>query len=171
MNTSPWTRKNSIALAFVLLLAVIFGGKRATQDSGLMLGGDMARYMMNGVFVYDFIADGGASSFDGVERYAERYYAQYPALSLGHHPPIPYLASVPFYAVFGVSGLAARMTALAWFLIAVTCFYHVVWRLFGDDAALWASLLFVTNVWVVRLGQYLWSEMPMIALLKRVFRQ
>lgn len=164
MNTSAWTRRNSAALALVLALAVLFAGKRATQDAGLMLGGDMARYMMNGVFVYDFIADGGAAGFDAVERYAEQYYAQYPALSLGHHPPIPYLAAVPFYAIFGVSELAARLTALVWLLVATVCLYQVVRLLFGDAAAVWASLLFVTNVWVVRLGQYLWSEMPMIAL-------
>jgi 4-amino-4-deoxy-L-arabinose transferase-like glycosyltransferase len=165
VNTASWTRRNTITLAAVLLLAVVFGGKRATQEeAGLMLGGDMARYMMNGVFVYDFIADGGAWSFDAVEKYAERYYAQYPALSLGHHPPIPYLAAVPFYGVFGISVFAARFTALLWLLLATACLYAVVRRLYGDWPALWASLLFVTNVWVVRLGQYLWSEMPMIAL-------
>ena len=68
-----------------------------TNEASVMLSGDMARYAMNGVFMRDLIADGGAWTAGDLKTYAERYYARYPALSLGHHPPLVSAAVVPFW--------------------------------------------------------------------------
>ena len=104
-----------------------------------MLSGDMARYVMNGVFVYDLIADGGVTSYGDLVSYAERYYAKYPALSLGHHPPLPYLSAVPFFWIFGVSLFAVRFAALFWFVLAVCGVYALTRRFFGWQVAGWAG--------------------------------
>jgi len=116
------------------------------------------------VFVHDLIADGGAASADGLTRYAELYYARYPALSLGHHPPLAYLALVPFYFVFGISIFGVRIAELCWFLLATWGLYTVARQMFGWQAASWAAALFVTNGLALRNGQRLLSEMPMLAL-------
>ena len=156
--------KPRLALAASLVIAAYLGARGLTNEASVMLGGDMSRYAMNGAYMYDLLADGGAWSFDGLVRHAEHYYARYPALSLGHHPPLPSAALLPFYSVFGVSMVAARMSALLFFLLAVSQMFVLGRRLFGWHAATWAVLLFVTNVYILRAGQHVLSEMPMIAL-------
>jgi hypothetical protein len=151
-------------LVAVLALAAWLAGRGLTDPAAVMLGADMSRYMMNGAFVYDLIRDGGVWSYADLTRYAEHYFARYPALTLGHHPPVPYLAVVPFYAVFGVSVLAARLAALSWFLLAVWSLFRLGTRLYDWRVGAFAAALFATNVMALRAGQHLLSEMPMVAL-------
>lgn len=158
------TRRRRLALAGLLIITCFLGTRDIGDEASVMLGGDMARYVMNGVFIHDLIGDGGAWSYDELARYAERYYAQYPALSLGHHPPVAYFSTVPFFWVFGVSLFAVRLAALSWFLLAAWGLFAVVTRMYRWQVAAWASALFVTTVVVLRSGQYLLSEMPMAAL-------
>lgn len=158
-------RPHAVALALVLSLTVVIGSRGITDESAVMLGGDMARYVMNGVFMYDWVASGGTWSSGDFVRFAEHYYAKYPALSLGHHPPLTSAAAVPFLAAFGVTLQAARLTALMFFVLAVWALYRVGSRLFGWQVGCWAALLFATNVFVLRFGHYLLSEMPMLALM------
>jgi hypothetical protein len=158
------TATSRIALAAVLVLTALLGGRGLSDPASVMLGADMSRYMMNGAFVHDLIRDGGVWSYADLTRYAEHYFARYPALTLGHHPPVPYLAVVPFYALFGVSVLAARLTALGWFLLAVWALYRLGTRLYDWRVGAAAAALFVTNVMALRAGQHLLSEMPMVAL-------
>jgi hypothetical protein len=152
-----------LVLASILLFTVVLGTRGITDDASVMLGNDMARYVMDGVFLHDLIGTGGVSNFQDLQAYAERYYAKYPALSLGHHPPLPFVALLPFFAVFGISLLAVRLAALTFFLFAAWGLFALARRLSGWQAASWATLLFVTNEYVLRAGQYLLSEMPMVA--------
>ena len=104
-------RRRQLVLAGLFALTCVLGTRGIREESSVMLAGDMARYVMNGVFVRDLIADGGVKSYGDLALYAERYYAKYPALSLGHHPPIPYLSVVPFFWIFGVTLTAVRIAA------------------------------------------------------------
>lgn len=158
------TRRRRLVFAGLIVITCLLGGRGIGDESAVMLGGDMARYMMDAVFVHDLVADGGVTNYAGLVQYAEHYYARYPALSLGHHPPIPYFSAVPFFWIFGITALAARIAALAWFVAAAWGLYAVARRLFTWQVAAWAAALFVTNVNVLRAGQYLLSEMPMTAL-------
>ncbi len=157
-------RRRRLVLVGLLALTCVLGTRGIRDEASVMLGGDMARYVMNAVFVHDLIADGGVTGYEGLARYAERYYAKYPALSLGHHPPLPYLSAVPFFWIFGITLFAVRLAALFWFLLAVWGLYAVASRMFGWQVGAWAVALFTTNVIVLRAGQYLLSEMPMAAL-------
>lgn len=156
------SRVQRLAFAGVMMLTVALGARGITDEASVLLGGDMARYVMDGVFLHDLIGSGGAWNHDDLIRYAEHYFARYPALSLGHHPPLPYVALVPFLAVFGVSLFTARLAALTFFLLATWGLYALSKRTLGWQAASWAALLFVTNLYVLRAGQYLLSEMPML---------
>ena len=71
-------RRRRLVLAGLLALTCVLGTRGIRDESSVMLGGDMARYVMNGVFIRDLIADGGVTSYAGLARYAERYYAKYP---------------------------------------------------------------------------------------------
>ena len=133
-------KRRRIGLAGLLIIAALIGLRGIGDEASVMLGGDMARYVMNGVFVHDLIADGGVTSYEALTQYAEHYYARYPALSLGHHPPIPYLSLVPFYWVFGVSIFAVRIAALVWFLGAAWGLYAVAGRLFSRETAMWTTV-------------------------------
>ncbi len=143
-------RRRRLVLAGLLALTCALGLRDIRDESSVMLGGDMARYVMNGVFIRDLIADGGVTSYGELARYAERYYAKYPALSLGHHPPLPYLSTVPFFWVFGVSLFAVRLAALFWFLLAVWGLHAVSSRMFSWPVSAWAAALFATNLIVLR---------------------
>ena len=158
------TARRRFELSTLLLITCLLGARGISRESSVMLTGDMARYVMNGVFIRDLIAEGGVTSYDELTRKAELYYAKYPALSLGHHPPVPYLSVVPFYWLVGVNLFAARLAALFWFVMAVWGLYKVATRLFTWQVAAWTSALFVTNLIVLRFGQYLLSEIPMLAL-------
>ena len=153
-----------LVFSAILLATIGLGARGITDEASVMLTGDTARYVMNGVFFHDLIADGGVRSYDDLTQYALRYYARYPALSLGHHPPLLSLAMVPSFAVFGVSVFSARLVALMFFVLAAWSLYALANRLYGWQGASWATLLFVTNEHVLRFGQYVLSEMPMVAL-------
>ena len=56
-------------------------------DEGTLTANDAPRYLMDGVFLYDFLGSGTAWTPDSAVGYAEHYFARYPALSLGIHPP------------------------------------------------------------------------------------
>ena len=153
-----------LVFAAIMAAAIYLGARGITDEASVMLGGDMSRYAMNGVYMYDLISSGGVWSADDLVAHAELYFARYPALSLGHHPPLPSIALLPFYAIFGVSMVAARLSALMFFTLAVWQLYALGKRLLGWQVASWATLLFITNVYVLRFGQYVLSEMPMLAL-------
>jgi hypothetical protein len=151
-------------LAPLLLIAAVLGARDITSEAALSMHGDMPRYMMDGVFLWDLIKSGGAWSVDALVRFSEEYFARYPALSLGHHPPLVFVVLVPFYAIFGVSVLAARLSMLACFLIATVWMFSYARRHYGTQAAAWGVLLFITNPFLVGYWQRVLSEMPLITL-------
>ncbi len=151
-----------ILLISALLAAAFVSTRSITNEGAVSLQGDMPRYMMNGTFIYDFLASGGASSIDGVREYAQHYYARYPALSLGHHPPLLPIILVPFYAVFGVSVLAARLAIVACYLLSAWLLFAIARRLYDEMVGAWAALLFVTNPFIAEFSQAVMSEIPML---------
>ena len=166
--SAPTRRRETLRLLLlwaVLALAAFLASRDILDEGSGMHIGDMPRYLMNGVFLYDLLASGGVWNVNDLIHHAELYYAQYPALSLGHHPPLLYVSLVPFFAVTGISVFSARLASVAFFLLATWAFYALTKRIAGHRPALWGTLLLVTNVFVVRFGQYTLSEVPMLALI------
>jgi hypothetical protein len=168
MSASAVTRASRATggalLGVALLISVMVGARGITRDGTFFMKGDAPRYLMNGVFLYDLIGSGTAWNLEALRTYGERYYARYPALSLGHHMPLLPLVLVPFYAVFGVSVFAARLAVLTSFVLSVLLLYRLVRRLFDERVAGWACLLFATSPVLGTFGQRVLSEMPANAL-------
>jgi hypothetical protein len=157
-------RARRLLLAAIMAIGVLLASRGITNEGSVSLQGDMARYLMNGVFLYDYLKSGSDWTISGMFAFAEHYYAKYPALSLGHHPPLLPVAIMPAYAVFGVSVFWSRIVVLGFFLLAIGALFSVARRLYDTRVAVLAALLFATNGAVVSFGQVVMSEIPMIAL-------
>jgi len=107
------------------------------------------------VFLRDLIVDAPLRS---PLEYARRYYARYPALSIGHHPLIPAIAEVPFFFLFGVSIVSARLATLCAFAVAVVFWFKLIENIYNTHVALFASLLFVFTPGLIPLFQTVLSE-------------
>lgn len=151
-----------VLLTLALLAALVFGGRSIADETAVSLQGDMPRHLMNGVFVRDYLATPSAWSPSATIPFASRYFAQYPALSIGHHPPLLPLVLVPFYEVFGLSVFAGRLAILVCFVAATALTFAVARQRFDTFSAGWASLLFATNPFIVSFGQIVMAEMLMI---------
>ena len=110
------TCRAALLPSIVCVVALVLAAKGITNEAAISMNGDMPRHLMNGVYFYDLMSDGVPSD---VMQHARRYFAQYPALTLGHHPVLLPLAEAPFFALFGISVASGRLTML-FFLVPHT---------------------------------------------------
>jgi len=146
------------AIIYTILLCVVIlvlTTKNITKDDTIYLQGDMPRYLMNGVYFYDLIND---LPINNVIDYTYKYFARYPALSLGHHPFLLGIAEMPFYYVFGISIFSARLTIVCFMLIAGTVWFKFIKSIYDDTIAFISSLLFVTTPYIVKFSRIVMSE-------------
>ena len=160
----PSSKVGGALLVSALLISLMVGSRGITHEGSFFMKGDAPRYLMNGVFLHDLLASGTPWRLEDLRAYAERYYARYPALSLGHHMPLLPLALVPFFAAFGVSIFSARLAVLACFVVSVLLLYRLATRVYDRQVAGWACVLFATSPIMGAFGQRVLSEMPANAL-------
>lgn len=118
-----------IALSLAIAVAMLFLG---APINGAFDWSDAPRHALNGVFIKDLVADMPLSDPVG---YAYAYYAKYPALTILFYPPLFYVISAPFYALFGVS----HETALAVVALHYIAFSWGSWRLFRFWLPTWQA--------------------------------
>lgn len=151
-------------LIAVCVLAALLGGVGLGDENHVSLHGDMPKFLMNGTFLLDMARDRPFSSLAEVVDYAEHYYARYPALSLGHHPPLLPLLEAPMFALAGVSVTSARLVLLISLVIAVGLLYRLVDDIYGRLPAFAAAVFFATSPPVVMLGRSVLAETLTLAL-------
>ena len=101
---------------------------------------DESLHAMSGYFFLDFARDLPLSH---PVRYAQLYYAHYPALSgLIHWPPAFYICEALAFGIFGPSVVSARLTVLCFSLLGIVFWYRLVKRFLGEWPAAFSSLLF-----------------------------
>ncbi len=149
-------------LAAVCLAGVALVGRGIANEGGVSLDGDMPHYLLNGAFLHDFLTD---LPLRAPLEYAEHYYVRYPAMTLGHHPVVPALAELPFFAVFGISVFAARLATLATFLLLLVFWFKLLREIYDTPTALFASILFISSPGVVPLFQVALSEPYVLSLI------
>ena len=89
-------------------------------DAGEFWWTDESRHAMNGVFFLDLWRD---MPWRAPYQYALQYFAQYPALALNWYPPFFPLVESVFFAVFGISEFAGRLTVLAFAFVGTAAWY------------------------------------------------
>jgi dolichyl-phosphate-mannose-protein mannosyltransferase len=168
IETKPASRSRlglpSTGLIAACAVALAVGSIGLTDEAYAASGGDMARYLMNGAFIRDLVADWPFGRASQVVEYIRLYYARYPAISLGHHPVLVPLLEAPLFAVLGISVWAARLVPLASLLLAVVYLHALMVRKYGQHAATLAAVLLATSPMIVTYTQLVMSEMPSIAL-------
>ena len=136
---------------------------------GLTTGGfrypDASRHAMDGVFVHDFVSDLPGSAARPVD-YALKYYARYPALGFGvYYPPFFALVEAVFFALFGISAWTARMTVVAFAVLAVVMLYKLIRAMAGPTAGMLGAALFGSLPLVVFWSRMVMLETPAIAMI------
>lgn len=151
-------------LCLALILSAIIGLRGITDEAAVSLQGDMPRYLMDGVFLRDTLTADHGWSLHGLLDFAQHYYVQYPAISIGHHPPLLPMMLAPAFAVFGISVEVGRVVILACFLLSVVLLYTFVRRVYDSATAGWTCVLFATMPYLSTFGQSVLSEMVAIAM-------
>lgn len=163
---SVYLNKENNYITLICIVSLILSTKGITNEGNISLNGDMPRYMMNGVFCFDLIRDLPLSNIFG---YTEQYFARYPALSLGHHPLLPAIALVPFYAIFGISVSSAKLMGIFFMILSGVVWFRLILCLYDKNIALFSSLLLVSNPYIVDQSRVVMSEIPCLALIILTF--
>src|SRR5215469_17800068 len=112
-------REQNTVVALVYLAGILCLFMTAPHN-GEFWWSDAPRHALNGVFVKDLVA---AAPHDP-RAWAMQYYVKYPALTILFYPPLFYLISAPFYAVFGVSHATALAVVLVhYFALALGLYF------------------------------------------------
>lgn len=122
---------------------------------------DAPSHALNGVFYMDMIEEGG---FLHPITYAERYYVQYPALTIGMYPPIFYTIEALLFKVFGISALSARLAVLSFTLLGVNIFFLLCRMWFPLWLSVVGGLLFLLQPAILFGQKNVMVEMPALAM-------
>ena len=146
-----------VAICLLVLLMNIFD----ISKGELFFNNDEPRHAFNGVFIYDLLRD---LPLDPIQ-YAYEYYAQYPALSIIHWPPFFYVEEAAFYALFGISVEAARLSVLFFALIGSIYWYKLILKMYNMNIAFFSSVLLITAQPILLYSKMVMLEIPSLALI------
>ena len=133
-----------------------------TLHAGEFWWTDESRHAMNGVFFLDLWQD---MPLRAPYEYALQYFAQYPALALNWYPPFFAVVESLFFAVFGITEFAARLTVLAFALAGVTAWYAWAQPIWGRAAAALSGLLYLSVPGALDWTRSVMLEVPAIAMI------
>jgi hypothetical protein len=142
---------------FVVAAAILW---ISAPHNGEFWWSDSPRHALNGVFVKDMIA---AFPWRDPARYAMQYYVQYPALTVLFYPPLFYLISAPFYALFGVSHGTALTVVLVHYIALAYGLYLFGCRWLNRSIALAVGLSVMAAPGVALWGRQVMLEIPALA--------
>lgn len=88
------------SLAVLPILALVVYYFLTAPTNGDFWWYDSSRHAMNGVFLRDFLVEGGLRH---PIQFSSAYYEKYPAINIGFYPPFFYISSVPLLLLFGTT--------------------------------------------------------------------
>ncbi len=123
---------------------------------------DADRTLMDGVFIADFLRD--LPLFNPVE-YTLTYYAQYPALSIGYHPPFfPFIESL-FILIFGEHIWSGRLALIALGLAGGACFFLMLSRMYSRMLAVLGTGLLASLPFIISNSWYTLMDIPALSMM------
>ena len=130
-------RSNCVLFAVLAIAAACIAHRISLGEFHLNF--DESLHAMSGYFFLDFARDLPLSH---PVRYAQLYYAHYPALSgLIHWPPFFYLCEALSFGVFGPSVESARFTVLCFSLLGIFFWFGLVKKFLGQWPAAFSVLM------------------------------
>ena len=144
----------------LILLAVLAVHLAMAEPGEPFYNGDETRHVMTGIFVADAIRDGG---YRAPKLYAERYYAQYPALGLIVWPPGFYAVEGTVMFALGRSFAVARGVELAYLMLACVMLFRLAKLTHGFTVAMVATLVFALSREVFFHSRSVMLEVPTLA--------
>lgn len=90
----------SSGLALLPVFALVVYYFLSAPTNGDFWWYDSSRHAMNGVFLRDFLMEGGLLH---PIQFSSAYYEKYPGINIGFYPPFFYMSSVPLLLLFGTT--------------------------------------------------------------------
>ncbi|HVP11780.1 MAG TPA: glycosyltransferase family 39 protein, partial [Phycisphaerae bacterium] len=130
-----------VLCAAIILLAVLVVGAPGITQGGLGWS-DAPQHTFDGIFVLEFFKQWPVHGF---RAWAEQFYLKCPALGIFvYWPPGFAVVEAVFFALFGVSIVAARAVVLLYAIAAGLLMFALGRRWFDRPTGLLASLLLIT---------------------------
>ena len=153
-----WKERLGLILILIVMLVLM---SRRIYDPTVNGNADAHRHLMDGVFILDFLRE---MPIGNVYDFTANYYAQYPALSIGYHPPFfPFIEAL-FNGIFGINIWSSRLSVLFFAVVGVIAWFKLVKSVFNNNTAFWTSMLLVTTPFVVRRGWEAMAEIPALSM-------
>ena len=164
--SAGWLRQKLVSAGPALVLAALalVLTTRGIGDGGFR-SSDASRHALDGVFIRDVVADLPGSILHPMD-YVLRYYAKYPSLGIVlYYPPFFAMVEAAFFAVFGISAFTARLTVVAFAVVAAVMMYKLVKAMTAPAAAFLSTALFLSLPTVVFWSRQVMLEMPTTAMI------
>jgi hypothetical protein len=149
-------------LAIAILSAIALTLFMTSPTNGDFWWFDSSRHAFNGVFIRDFLLDGGI--FNPV-KFATEYYRKYPAINIGFYPPLFYVTSAPFLAIFGANHAVSQAVVLIYAFGGMTVTYFLCVRHMDKTSAAAAAICVITLPEMALWARQVQPDIPAIALL------
>jgi hypothetical protein len=144
--------------AVCLLYAALAARTLADPDVGFP---DADRILMDGVFIRDFVL---AFPLSAPLDFALRYFAQYPALSLGYRPPLLPVLEAALMVPLGVELWAARLAVILSGVAGLAVWFRLVAGIFDRGTAAAACAILASLPFIVYWSSYTMAEVPTMAM-------
>lgn len=120
---------------------------------------DSPRHALNGVFVKDLVASVPADP----KQWAMQYYIKYPALTILFYPPLFYVISAPFYAIFGVSQATGLAVVMLHYIALALGMFMLARRWTSANTAVLVGLSAMAAPGLALWGRQIMLEVPSLA--------
>jgi 4-amino-4-deoxy-L-arabinose transferase-like glycosyltransferase len=154
-----YPRKKEFCGHLVVSLVAVLIFLANISHSGLWFP-DAPSHALNGVFYKDMIEEMG---FLNPTTYAERYYVQYPILTVGMYPPVFYTTEAFFFKVFGIYPLVPKLAVISFTLLGVNAFFLLCRLWFPVGLSTVASILYLLQPSTLFGQRNVMLEMPALA--------
>jgi hypothetical protein len=152
--------RNGLALAVLTAIALTLF--MTSPTNGDFWWFDSSRHAFNGVFIRDFLLDGGIVN---PVKFASEYYRKYPAINIGFYPPLFYVTSAPFLAIFGANHAVSQAVVMLYAFGGMTVTYFLCVSHMDKTSAAAAAICVITLPEMALWARQVQPDIPAIALL------
>ncbi|WP_322404431.1 ArnT family glycosyltransferase [Massilia luteola] len=148
-------------LALLPIVALVFYYFVSAPTNGDFWWYDSSRHAMNGVFLRDFLMEGGLRH---PIQFASAYYEKYPGINIGFYPPFFYISSVPLLLVFGASHAVSQAAVVLYTLGLGVVVLLLCRRIMNDVSAASAAVCVMALAPIALWSRQVQLDVPALAI-------